>query len=305
MDHFRGRAESFTRLLARSAGSLVALAAVDAGKRRVVGWAADAFFLGLVDELATQGVSRTVVADMLGISRRTLTRQIDGARAGEAMRRSSLWKRLFDLVDETPRSRAELLATMRLSPEVLSSLVTDMMAHGWIEERDHRLHALELHDELSDDELASLLDAMWRVPSVADPAQIAAELGVTVERVERHWRDRGDREFMWFADDQNKWLALEHVVERALWFVRARLIRPSDAQTGGVYTLRADVQSADTMDRLRAAVRDAIAGVREASEAVGDPSVVWDRAESRIWTVTMLELFEREPEDTKARLEHP
>ena len=185
MEVWRDFERSFVGLVVRSAGKIVARASTVDGARKPLSWVLDEFFLGITDELEELGVSRRIAAGMFGVSRRTYLRQVHAAQAGVDAMGESLWWSVLRVLRSEPMSREDVMARFsRHPPELLGAILFDMLGTHMLEDRDGLLVATDEVDAWSDERLLNfinLLDAEGGVPAASE---LAATLGVDVERVE-------------------------------------------------------------------------------------------------------------------------
>lgn len=279
--------EAFVGRLCSLAGRGVGLAAAQGGRRRSIGWATDAFLLGLLDGLEEAEVPARVAADMLGISRRTLQRQRSAARERAQGRNRSIWSRIYDVVRSEHPTAAELEARIvGVEPAVVASVLRDMIHAGWIEERGDLL-AARAPEDLSVDQIRELLFTLRRNGFVVPtPAELVSDYGLHSDRARQVLEQ--PLPFDWDGDEPaNRWYALEHVMKHIEQFLVARLQDESSTR-GGVWVLRVSGRDPSVETRLRqefTVVRERLGNL---ARELASPGILWGD-EERSWAVTLLE----------------
>lgn len=204
---------SFTEDIARGAGRLVARAAISGEERRPIHWVQEVFLLGIVDELEESGVSRKVAADMLGVTRRTLSRQVSAARSAAELREGSTWTRVLESISDGPIRREELLGRFRgVESRTLASILRDMVECDVIEEENGVLRRHHEDGEpVSNDQIRRYLTVSRALRGALSHQAVAGELGVELDRV-RSISESLDDEFTVSPTAEGRWLALRRLL---------------------------------------------------------------------------------------------
>jgi hypothetical protein len=113
---------------------LIAQIATAGGRRAPLARVANQVFLGLVDELQTQGVTQTVTADMFGMALRTYQRKRRRLSESATEQGRSLWEAVLQLVDaKQVVNRAEILEVFqRDDEEMVRGILSDLVDSGLI-----------------------------------------------------------------------------------------------------------------------------------------------------------------------------
>lgn len=206
MELWRGYERSFVRLVAHGAGKLVARAATVDGARKPLSWAVDEFFLGISTELERLGVARRVAAGMFGVSRRTYLRKLQAAEIGTQTGVDSLWWGVLQELRAESLTRPALMAKFaRHSPEMLGSIVFDLLESGLIEERDGRYVGTNVVDEWSEERLQNFICLFAGRHGLPSSEELAVTLGVAQTRIEEA------------LDGEDLHLTVEDAEHEALW----------------------------------------------------------------------------------------
>jgi len=285
--------ESFLGQLVETTARVVARAAVSEGRRQPLPWVVDLFFLALVRELEEAGLPRRVVADMLGISRRTLQRRVVAAEEGVRVRRRSVWMRVYDAVETEPVGLEQLPLRVRaVERKTLASVVQDMCGAGWLRDRNGRLEVVP-RTSLAAEQVAELALHLQRVGVAFSVASLAAEYGVDAAVVEMALAEHPA--FHWRADETNQWLALEQVVVGVGRFLEARLRGEETWSSGGAWTIFLTDKSPEAEGRLRELVATSIEQLQAGAAAEATPGMPFDPARDRRWSALVLEAVDPRP----------
>jgi hypothetical protein len=93
--------------IVRQVTVLLAQLATAGGVRAPLAHIANQVFVELANELAAQGVSRKVGADMFGMALRAYVRKVRRLNESSTEHGVTLWKAVLEYLGETPRSRDE------------------------------------------------------------------------------------------------------------------------------------------------------------------------------------------------------
>jgi hypothetical protein len=104
--------------IVRQVTVLIAQLATSGGVRAPLAHIANQVFVELANELAAQGVSRKVGADMFGMALRAYLRKVRRLNESSTEHGLTLWKAVLEYLGETPRSRDEVLARFHRDDEV-------------------------------------------------------------------------------------------------------------------------------------------------------------------------------------------
>jgi hypothetical protein len=120
--------------IVRQTTILVAQLATTGGVRAPLATVANQVFLDLADELAQQGVSRTISADMFGLALRTYLRKVKRLRESSTDAGRSLWEAVLDYLGEGRLvTRAEVLQRFhRDDAEAVRSVLRDLSESGLV-----------------------------------------------------------------------------------------------------------------------------------------------------------------------------
>lgn len=253
----------FAAAAAREAGRLVARVATSGGARRPVGWAVDEFFASMAEELDAQGVSVRVAASMLGTSRRTYQRQVQGAHNGRHAEASSLWWDVVRSLANQPAKREELLARFARHPaELVASILFDQIDSGIVFESEGRLRTRQ-HGRVWDDAQIMDLIAALTVEDELRIEDVALVSGATTEHVTQLANQAGLR----FVEPHERdaiWPVLRVGLEHMFEAVRREIAGEStDTQITYLQIFEA---RADVIDEYRAAFEASRAQVRAITE---------------------------------------
>ena len=145
-------AQRFVKTVVYQAGRLAGATAVADGARRSLGWIQDILLLGVVDELEEQGLSRKVIADILGMTTRTFQRHLSAARAGSQVG-ITLWQFIHRRC-ETPQTKEAITAWFPASRKLeIHSLLRDMIQSGWMRLEEDMYQAQPLEDVSTDEHM--------------------------------------------------------------------------------------------------------------------------------------------------------
>ena len=111
---------------------LIAELATSAGLRAPLARLADQVFLDLTQEISRQGVSRSVIADMFGISLRSFQKKVHRLRAGATQPEQTLWEGVLRHVEaHGGATRSQVLAAFsRDDPRDVVAVLRDLVASG-------------------------------------------------------------------------------------------------------------------------------------------------------------------------------
>ncbi len=135
-------------------GRVVANLASREGRRLPLAWMEDVLFQGVIDGLEHNDVPRTLMADLLGVSPRSLRRRI--ASVGEYAQPSGLniWTSIHEWCVHAPHTREEIFRRFSsVSVEHLTTILNDMVATQWLEHEGDLYSAMVLQQELDDEAL--------------------------------------------------------------------------------------------------------------------------------------------------------
>jgi len=113
---------------------LVAHLATAGGVRAPLASVASQVFADLTEQLAAQGVSKTVIADMFGMALSTYHRRVRAAAESQTVAGQSVWEAVLDRVrQEEPVSAAAVMARFsRDDPTVVASVLRDLTESGMV-----------------------------------------------------------------------------------------------------------------------------------------------------------------------------
>lgn len=120
--------------IVRQTTVLVAQIATSGGARAPLAHVANQVFLELTDELAAQGVSRKVSADMFGMALRTYLRRIQRVRESATESGQSLWEAVLDFLSQDRLvTRAQVLRRFqRDDPDIVRGVLHDLSESGLV-----------------------------------------------------------------------------------------------------------------------------------------------------------------------------
>jgi hypothetical protein len=120
--------------IVRQTTVLIAQLATTGGARAPLAQVAQRVFLELADELAVQGVSRKVSADMFGMALRTYLRTIQRYRESSTDQGQSLWEAVLDYLGKGDLvSRAEVFVRFhRDDPGLVRGVLHDLSESGLV-----------------------------------------------------------------------------------------------------------------------------------------------------------------------------
>jgi len=120
--------------IVRQTTVLIAQLSTSAGVRAPLAHVADQVFLELAAEIAAQGVSRKVAADMFGMALRSYQKKLRRLTESASVRNRTLWEAMLDFVSEqgsAPRDR--ILARFRFDEErEVAAVLSDLVGQGLI-----------------------------------------------------------------------------------------------------------------------------------------------------------------------------
>lgn len=123
--------ELLINALVRQTTVLIAQLATSGGARTPLAAVAEQVFLDLVQELARQGVSRKVSADMFGMALRTFRRRIQRQSESRTVANRSLWEAVHSFIGEQAVvSQFEVLRRFHRDDEELVRAVLQDLAEG-------------------------------------------------------------------------------------------------------------------------------------------------------------------------------
>ncbi len=120
--------------IVRQVTVLIAQLATSGGVRAPVAHIADQVFMELSNELAAQGVSRKVSADMFGMALRAYIRKLQRLRESESQPGATLWQAVLGRLGQAqPVSRGEVLATFARDDEAqVRAVLHDLCESGLV-----------------------------------------------------------------------------------------------------------------------------------------------------------------------------
>ena len=119
--------------IVRQVTVLIAQLATAGGVRAPLAHIANQVFVELANELAAQGVSRKVSADMFGMALRAYLRKVRRLNESSTEHGLTLWKAVLDYLAETPRSRDEVIARFHRDDETqLRAVLHDLTDSGLV-----------------------------------------------------------------------------------------------------------------------------------------------------------------------------
>lgn len=109
---------------------LIAQLSTAAGVRAPLSSLADQVFIELARELESQGVRRTVVADMFGLALRSYQLKFQRLSAANAQQ-PSVWQEIYTLLGSRAHSRTELQRALRpADPQDVATVLNDLVGSG-------------------------------------------------------------------------------------------------------------------------------------------------------------------------------
>jgi hypothetical protein len=287
MELWTRQLEGLTEDIARGAGRLVARVAISGDERRPIHWVQETFLLGIVDELEQSGVSRKVAADMLGVTRRTLSRQMNAAQSAAELREGSTWARILEAISQGPIRREELLGRFRgVESRTLASILLDMVECGVIEEDGGLLRRTSGDGEaISDEQIRRYLAIARALRDKLSADEVAEELGVEEARVESFMASLGD-EFSLSPVDEGRWLA----IRRLLAFFIDLLAGKIDADErfkATLWLLNVSALDEASREELRNSLQRAKKIVSEAATKHANPALHWPE-DAIVWCAAHL-----------------
>jgi hypothetical protein len=112
---------------------LIAQLATAGGVRAPLAHIANQVFVELANELAAQGVSRKVSADMFGMALRAYVRKVRRLNESSTEHGLTLWKAVLDHLAQTPRSRDEVIAHFHRDDETqVRAVLHDLTDSGLV-----------------------------------------------------------------------------------------------------------------------------------------------------------------------------
>jgi len=121
-------------LIVRQTTVLVGELATAAGIRAPLAHVADQVFLELSNELANQGVSRKVAADMFGLALRSYQAKVRRLSESATERDRSLWEGIYSFInDEETANRADILREFHADDQkIVKGILHDMVESGLV-----------------------------------------------------------------------------------------------------------------------------------------------------------------------------
>lgn len=295
MNQWPAALEHYVAAIADRAGRLVASVATSNGARRRVDWLLDVFFISIVERLEERGVPRRVAADMLGMGHRTLQRRYAAATQAAAQRGHSVWFAIVEVLKEAPLPREGIAArTPRVPPVILASILNDMAESGWLEERDGKLHlTIDTNDSMSEHDLRRYTEIRRRANPRCTIEEVAAELGVDVERLSAFWEMSED--VLYKVGDENRWMVMERCARAAFeLLIGAADGVESPRHRATIWYVRLD----DKPDELRKKLRGTLQRINESVRELVEPHAVLENSdkEGRFWTFSAFQTIDL-PED--------
>lgn len=120
--------------IVRQTTVLIAQLSTSAGVRAPLAHVADQVFLELAAEIAAQGVSRKVAADMFGMALRSYQKKLRRLTESASVRNRTLWEAVMDFLSEqgsAPRDR--ILSRFRFDEErEVAAVLSDLVGQGLI-----------------------------------------------------------------------------------------------------------------------------------------------------------------------------
>jgi hypothetical protein len=183
--------------IVRQTTVLIAQLSTAAGIRAPLSHIADQVFIELAREIESQGVARKVVADMFGLALRTYQRKVQRLAESATQRNMTLWEAVLEHVRKNDGvTRARL--TQRFAnddPDQVAAVIADLVGSGVIYSSGRGAHSIfralsadERRAVAESSELDAITGLVWLETYRRDSASIAelaAELGVSREQVER------------------------------------------------------------------------------------------------------------------------
>lgn len=251
MKFWTGALERYAQTIARESGRLLAILATNEGARMKLDWLLDTVFVAMVDELADRGVPRRVAADMFGFSHRTLQRRYAAATEGLDIRGRSVWTNIVEILRDGPLVREDVVGRVKHVPQVVvASVLNDMLENGWLEERGERLHLVaEIGKNYSDDELHRHTDIRRRAEPDVTPEEVAAAIGVDVERIESVWEKSPAT--MLKAKGDNIWMAMERSLYDTMRLLKETADQPHGSPNSATtWRVRLDDKPAEFQEEM-------------------------------------------------------
>ncbi len=291
MKFWTGALERYAEAVARESGRMLAVLASNDGARLKLDWLLDTVFVSMIDELAARGVPRRVVADMMGMSHRTLQRQYSAAVDSLDVRGRSVWTSVVETLRDEPMTREELTGRLtRVPPVMIASVVNNMIESEWIEENGDELHLVaELGRSWTDESLHAYIDVRRRAEPGVLIERVAEDLGLTVERLEPVW-ELSER-VMIRAKGENAWMAMERAYSRTIRLLRETADAPDNSpHSATTWRVRLDDKPQEFRDELRdyiekisVEIEDKVTAMRTHYDSQDD---------SRFWLFTAFQTYE-------------
>ena len=120
--------------IVRQTTVLIAQLSTSAGVRAPLAHVADQIFLELSAEIAAQGVSRKVAADMFGMALRSYQKKLRRLTESASVRNRTLWEAVMDFVSEQgSATRDRILERFRYDEErEVAAVLNDLVGQGLI-----------------------------------------------------------------------------------------------------------------------------------------------------------------------------
>ncbi len=296
MNQWTGALERYASTVARQTGQMLATLATNDGARMRVDWLLDTIFVAMVDELGERGVPRRVAADMLGMSHRTLQRRYATAADAIQVQGRSVWTNVVDILRNGSMSREDLASrTGRVPPVVLASILNNMIDSGWVsEDGDQLTLSIEPSRVVTDEELRDYIEIRRRAEPTVSQSEVAADLGLEVERVAEYWAMSG--ELLMRAEGDHAWMAMQRSYEQAMNLLQALALESADPRHSATFwRVRWDDKSPEFQNTLRRFVKTINVQISEMLEPVATHKD--DEEGARFWFFTAYQSTELEDDE--------
>lgn len=156
--------------IVRQTTVLIAQLSTSAGVRAPLAHVADQVFLELAEEIAAQGVSRKVAADMFGMALRSYQKKLRRLTESASVRNRTLWEAVMDFVSEQgSATRDRILQRFRFDEErEVAAVLNDLVGQGLIYATgrgNNTMYKLSSEDDRAElaqrDTEESLLQMVW------------------------------------------------------------------------------------------------------------------------------------------------
>lgn len=248
----------FVRTLAAETGRAIVSNATVEGMRRSLDWVDDMVLRGILDELDARGVSRKVAADMLGITPRTLRRQVAAQQeARQDEEATTIWVQIIDLLLTVPMTRGEVEGQFpHIEPERIGGILHDMKEEGWLRVEAGKLVAETAPNDINDEELDSWIRARVELVDLSPKlGELTSWFGLDRARLlESLGRIGYSRQVRWYgerAEGEIKYLGMM-MIARAFM----RLMRRTPENSGGVWMVEVTDWDDETRDELQREIGD-------------------------------------------------